>query len=359
MVDDPSLHRFVYQPIVDLQRGAVVGYEMLSRFEGPPASPDKWFAVADRLGLGPTLQVRTLRHAIDQLAELPANTFLTVNLDPKLIATDAVIEVIEATESLDRIVIELTEQTVAADPDVMMTLLTRAKQAGAVVAVDDVGAGYSGLQALLAVRPQIVKLDRSLVSGMDHDPARTALVEMLGEFVGRLDGWVLAEGLETLAELRACVDLGVPLGQGYLLGRPAAQFATEIPEAVATAIAHRVGAREFGDTLAPLLDVVPAATSPEQARDLLMTDASHDCVVVVDDDHFRPVGLLTRARAAAGDAPVADLLLARISESTSDVARRVATRAVGCRFDPIVCRDGKGRYQGIVTIDRLLRKLAE
>lgn len=360
VVDEPGLHHFVHQPIVDLARGVITGYEMLSRFSGAEGSPDRWFAAADRLGVGAVLQVRVLRHGVAQLGALPPDTFLTINLDPRLIARDEVVEVIEGIASLHRLVIELTERTVADDPRTMLALLDRARSAGAIVALDDVGAGYSGLQALLAIRPQIVKLDRSLISGIDRDPARRALTEMLGEFVGRLDGWVLAEGIETLNELRAVIDLGVPLGQGYALGRPAPAFVTSLADEPRQVIVNRAGARAFVETLAPLAEVAPVASSIDDAREVLRDDPALRHVVLVDhDEGVRPVGLLSRAQAFEPSPSPGRPLLARLSESAADVARRAMTREHDRRFDPVVCRDGRGDYQGIVIIDRPVHRLAD
>ena len=76
------------------------------------------------------------------------------------------------------------------------------------------------MQALLALRPDVVKVDRSLVAEVDTDPVKRELLRMLGDLAGRMDGWLLAEGIETVGELEAVSELGVPLGQGYLFGRP-------------------------------------------------------------------------------------------------------------------------------------------
>ena len=86
------------------------------------------------------------------------------------------------------------------------------------IAVDDTGAGYAGLHHLISVRPEIIKLDRTLVAGIDTDRPRRALVEMFGSFANRFDAWVLAEGVETAAELATLRRIGVPLAQGFLLG---------------------------------------------------------------------------------------------------------------------------------------------
>ncbi len=102
--------------------------------------------------------------------------------------------------------------------------------------------GYASLRHILAVRPQLVKLDRALVEGLDGDGAKNALVEMLGTFASRTDAWIVAEGVERREELDALVRIGVPLGQGYLLGRPSPPFA-ELEPALGVHIRGRVEAK--------------------------------------------------------------------------------------------------------------------
>jgi EAL domain-containing protein (putative c-di-GMP-specific phosphodiesterase class I) len=355
---DPAQPRLVFQPIVDLQRSTVVGFETLSRFCSPlSATPDLWFAAADRLGVGARLQADVVRRGIALLPSLPPDTFLTVNLDPRLVVAPEIVGLLTGSGRLDRLVIELTEQTVMTDVRAMLARLDQAREAGAIVAMDDTGSGYASLQNLLTIRPELVKLDRSLISGIDRDIVRRSLVAMLGEFVGQLDAWVLAEGLETPEELQTCVDLGVPLGQGWLLGRPADDWVVEIPGSVTEAIHGRVLLREFPDTLAMLLDIVPAVTSEEDARRALADEPQIEHVVMVDRLQ-RPLAIIDRAVAEGHKPSCGRPLLVRISESVQDVARRVVMRDADTRFEPVVCRDEQGRYQGMVTVDQLLHALA-
>jgi EAL domain-containing protein (putative c-di-GMP-specific phosphodiesterase class I) len=355
---DPAQPRLVFQPIVDLQRGTVVGFETLSRFTSPlSATPDRWFAAADRLGVGARLQADVVRRAIALLPTLPKDTFLTVNLDPRLVVAPEIVDLLTGSGRLDRLIIELTEQTVTSDLRAMLARLEQAREAGVIVAMDDTGSGYASLQNLLTIRPELVKLDRSLITGLDHDIVRRSLVAMLGEFVGRLDAWVLAEGLETMDELQACVDLGVPLGQGWLLGRPADDWVVNVPATVTDAIRGRVLLQDFPDTLATLIEVVPAVDSEEEARHTLIGRPDTEHVVIVD--HYRrPTAIVDRAVAFGQEPPCRRPLLVRISESVHDVARRVVARDRGTRFDPVICRDEQGCYQGIVTVDKLLNALA-
>lgn len=218
---DPGQPRLVFQPIVDLARGVVTGYECLARFDSEPyRTPDQWFAAAWRLDRGAELEALVVQRALAARDRLPPGTFLTVNITPSALQRDAVRRVV-AGRDLRRLVLELTEHDAFGDEDALRDALAGLRAQGALVALDDAGSGYAGLQQLLAVRPDIVKLDRSLVQDVDQDEAKLALVEMVGVLSGRLDAWLLAEGIETAAELEVFQRLGVPLGQGWHLGVPA------------------------------------------------------------------------------------------------------------------------------------------
>ena len=224
---DPCQPRLVFQPIVELNKGVVAGYEALARFDGPvQATPDKWFAAAATMGLGPTLESRVVRAALAARENLPVNCFLTVNVSPLALTTGPVMDEFLRGGELAGIFVELTEEQAITDPEAMHRDLARLRDHGALIALDDAGSGYSGLQRLLALRPDLMKLDRSLIDGIDHDEAKRACVEMLIVLAGRLDSWLLAEGIEQPGELRELIALGVPLAQGYLLGKPAAPWAT-------------------------------------------------------------------------------------------------------------------------------------
>ena len=145
-------------------------------------------------------------------------------------------------------VVELTEHRPVADHPTLVAAVAELRLRDAKLAVDDAGAGYAGLQHLMLLRPDLVKLDRALVAGCDRDPAKAALIEMLGRFTGQLDAWVLAEGVERMAELESLIRLPVPLAQGYLLGRPAEPWAA-LPDGLAGAIPDRQTAQTFEDSV--------------------------------------------------------------------------------------------------------------
>ena len=205
-----------FQPIVDLRTGTVVGYEALSRFSDR-TRPDTVFGMAVRAGLGIELEIATLRAALEAAAALPPAAYLSLNASPDLIISGALRALFA--ESSRRIAIEITEHVVVDDYDALRRAFT-ALGPKVRLAVDDAGAGYSSLRHILELAPAFVKLDIGLVRGIDGDPARQALIAGMTYFAVKRKIRLVAEGLETVAELEALRSLAIPYGQGYLLGRP-------------------------------------------------------------------------------------------------------------------------------------------
>ncbi len=209
--------RTVYQPIVDLRSDGVVGYEALTRFA--TGTPEDWFAMAARCGRSAALEMATLQAAVQVTRELAAGTYLAINLSPAALCS-ADFDTVATTLPLDRLVLELTEQTSADREPELLGRIRALRARGARIAVDDAGAGHSGLQRILAVAPDIVKLDRDLISGIDRDPARQSLARAMHWFTSSGRKLLVAEGIETPEERDTLVRLGIRYGQGYLLGRP-------------------------------------------------------------------------------------------------------------------------------------------
>ena len=212
--------RMVYQPVLDLATGALVGVEALSRFPADPSrGPDRWFADANRAGLGVELELCAVESALDALPQLPNDAFLAVNVSPATLVTERLIEVVPPAVA-PRIVIELTEHVPVEDYETINAAAGRLRRHGARVAVDDTGAGYAGFRHLISLKPDIVKLDICLTRGIDHDPGRRALTSALVRFTQDTDATLIAEGIETGEELSTLHQLHVDWAQGYHLGRP-------------------------------------------------------------------------------------------------------------------------------------------
>jgi EAL domain-containing protein (putative c-di-GMP-specific phosphodiesterase class I) len=214
--------RVVVQPIVDVTAGVAVGFEALSRFserDGRPQRPDLVFAQARQLGLGPRFELAAVDAAIALLDQLPTSAYLSVNLSASTLSDEHCVEVLSAAPP-ERLVIELTEHDAIEDYDVTVGVLRELRGGGVRLAVDDVGAGFSSLQHILRLNPDVIKLDLSLTRSIHADPARRALGSGFVSFARELGASLVAEGVETEQERDALLDLGVELMQGYLLGRP-------------------------------------------------------------------------------------------------------------------------------------------
>lgn len=340
------------QPVVDLARGSIAGYEALARFPGGPG-PFEVFATARACGRGVEVEAAALRAALAAREALPENTFLTVNVGPDVVDVPLVREVWQEHPSLAGVVIELTEQVRIESYADLEPVLDELRSRGAMIAVDDAGAGYAGLQHLLTLRPDFIKLDRELVAGLDLDEAKRALVEVLGGFADRIDAWVIAEGVETAAELDVLLDLRVPLAQGFYLARPAPVIQALDPD-LALRIASRSAREDRGGTLRPLLEQAPAVGR------VGTHDVHHQLregeIAVVVDEHGHPVAIVD----AAGTAHAVRRSALRVHLDTpmSEAAARAIVREPAVRFQPLVCTDSAGRYVGIVRMERLIEALA-
>jgi diguanylate cyclase (GGDEF)-like protein len=278
----------VFQPLVSLSTGQVAGYEALARFPHPPARrPDEWFAVAQRVGLGPDLEARAVR-AATQAAGRPAGTFLSFNLSASALMSDAALDSLPY--DLTHIVIEITENERVADDERLTERLRPLRARGARIAVDDAGAGYSGLQQVMRIQPDIIKLDRSLVANVDSDPAKAALIDSFVRFARRTGAAVCAEGIETPEELKVLADLDVTYGQGFGLARPAAPWAQ-----VGAWVAGTLRSREAR------AGAEPGANAAGENADLRLASLTSRLANVRTPEELRTLGALVAAELGADE----------------------------------------------------------
>lgn len=210
----------VHQPIIDLRDGATHGVEALTRFSGLPARPpDVWFSEAEQVGHLASLELVTARHALAALSRLSPDVCMTINVSPATATSGRLSEALDGVD-LGRVVLEITEHTQVTDYPALNAALNPWRAEGARLAVDDAGGGYASFAHILEMSPDYIKLDISLVREIDRDPRRQALARAICEFAEALEVAVIAEGVETAAELAAVRSLGTPLAQGYHLGRP-------------------------------------------------------------------------------------------------------------------------------------------
>lgn len=331
----PDLLGCAVQPLVDLERAVVAGYEVLAR----PAphlgvGPAPLFAVAAQEPcLLEALHVLALRTARPLLAGLPPNTFLTVNVDARALVAPGVLEELLAWGDLGGLVVEVLEERWPDDHGAVLAALDALRSAGALVALDDVGAAWAGLSRVLEVRPSFVKLDRHLVARLGVDPAVEATVRAVGDMADTLDAWVCLEGVETRDQLAAATRLGVPLAQGYLLGRPA----TAWPRPDLAVVRELRRSSEYGAGLAGLVRA-PGADDLEV------------------DDRGRPLSV---------GAPLPDGLASRhpvtalgLRTAPQKALTRAMARPARDRFAPLVVTAADGRALGLVPVDVLAAAVA-
>jgi diguanylate cyclase (GGDEF)-like protein len=209
------------QPIVATHDGRAHAYEALARFQTPgTSSPLHWFALADEFGLRDELELACLRAALQLFDGRPDGSLLSVNLSGPLLLDPRTREILDERPTLEGLILEVTENSLLEDTPGIHARISELIGRGVRFAVDDMGAGYSGLRQITTVRPSYLKLDRSLICEIDGDPDRGALVSALLGYARQTGGHLVAEGVETAAELDTLTQLGVELVQGFYLARP-------------------------------------------------------------------------------------------------------------------------------------------
>ena len=222
-----------FQPIVDLGDYTVLGYELLAR--GPVASelhrPDALFEVARGEGRVPELDRLCMMTAARGSATLPAPYLRFINTEPVNLflhtrSDQFVTELVNATppDLRDQTVIEITENSVIDDFAHMRDVVRRLRSEGFRVAIDDAGAGYAGLQMIVEVEPDFIKLDMSLIRKLDVSIVKQKLVRKLRDFCAESDITLIAEGIETRPQLDVLLDIGVSHGQGFLFAHPGSPY---------------------------------------------------------------------------------------------------------------------------------------
>lgn len=328
VVDEPGLLRVVAQPIVDLTDGRPAGFELLARVpEDWQVPPDRLFVAARRLGLSATVQATVNELALELLGQVPDGCFLTVNLDPSDLAdTDAVAPFLDM-DVLTPLVVEVTERVWPERSGPAEDALGALRDRGALLAVDDVGAGFAGLTQISRLRPEIVKLDQALVADLGSDPAAELVVDALGRLCGQLDAWVVAEGIERTDQLSVLVRLGVPLGQGYLLGRGEQPW----PEA-------------HGSEQVLAITCPPPGVHDDAVVGSLLLDADGSGWERDATGAYRlPVdGRVHRAMTMAPTTRVVDALLRAVARAPED------------RWQPVLVTDRSGAALGQVSVETLV-----
>ena len=315
VLEDPDALTMAFQPIVDLRTGRVAGYEALARFNRTPYQPpDQWFAKAHRCGLGYALEAKALAAAFAAPARTPG-TYLAVNISPSSLTIADIQAALP--ERLEHTVIEVTENELASGDPAITDAIANLRHRGARIAVDDAGSGYAGLTHVMRLAPDIIKLDRTLTTGIQDDPAKAALVSSFVRYARDIDATVLGEGIETLAELMRLAALDVAYGQGYLIARPASPWPSIDPAVTEACQASAHAALAGTDTsrtqdlrLERLTGLLARVTRPEHLDACLPTLAAElgaDHAQIVTGPHRPPTQILA-SDPAADTEQVAELI---------------------------------------------------
>lgn len=211
-----------FQPIHELATGAVIGVEALARFvDDDGGSPERWFSEAATVGLAADLEFAALESALSAATGLPSDLYVALNLSPETCLDPRLPGFLTRSGiGPNRLVLELTENLAVAAYAPLVGALAPLRRRGLRIAVDDAGAGFASMRHILHLHPDIIKLDRSLIAGIDEDPGQRALGAAMVEFAQQIRAQLVAEGIESEAELAAVTGLGMYSGQGYVLGRP-------------------------------------------------------------------------------------------------------------------------------------------
>lgn len=374
----------LFQPVVDLRRGTVYGYEALVRgpADSPLHSPVALFDCAGRHGLTLALDGACWSVTSTSFAARNGQGKLFVNVSPASLEDpefrDQIVELACRRPQLPgrRVVVEITEQYPLENYERVAGTIQMFRDLGVEVAIDDLGAGYSGLRAWSELRPHYVKIDRHFIAGLDADPVKREFVNFIRRMARELNCRVVAEGIETAAELAAVQALDIDFGQGYYLGRPKPE-----PEAPGDVSFRVVPTGRAGDagvsspcvgTMALMGRTVDGSTPLETAADLFQSDRKLSSLPVLDGDQV--IGAVRRqqilelmaarfSRELHGKKPVTQFMdpqpICVDHDAGLDVASRLLTNDADTDLtqDFIVLKNG--RYFGIGKTSTLLRRITE
>jgi len=303
----------VFQPIVSLKDGEIMGYEALARgpSDSPLHMPAQLFSVAVKHKMLLALEHICREVSIQQTKMLAPGQQLFLNVTPEVIndpefrngRTKQV--VLHHGLIPEQITFEITERTAISDFGNFTRALHHYRTQGYCIAVDDAGAGYSSLQAIAELYPDFIKLDMSIVRDIHNNPFKIAILEALVNLASAMNSKIIAEGVETLDELLTVMKLGVGYAQGFFFARPAnppAQIAEEALDAIRKFRKKEAGrrAKELGTSLGrvigDIIEHVPTVnpeTTTEQVEDRFAASSVRGVVVL---QGTKPVGLVMKNR---------------------------------------------------------------
>lgn len=297
---DGNIHT-LFQPILSLGEGGIVGYEALSRgpSDSPLHSPVALLRAAREHGLAGEVERLCCRVALETFSrcDLPGQLFLNISPDCLLAPGSDHLPTLDFIRALglhpDRVIIELTESQPTYDYDLLREAVTYYREQGLRVAIDDLGEGFSSLRLWSELRPDFVKIDMHFVQDIQHDPVKLQFVRSIQEIAAESGTAVIAEGIENESELLVLRDLGIRFGQGYHIARPSQNPPRTAPSTVTRAL-HGAAISVYPTRLRPRATVTAArllrtvqSVSPEHSN-------NHLCEMFQNDDSLQTIPVLNR-----------------------------------------------------------------
>lgn len=379
----------VFQPIVSLMDGEVFGYEALSR--GPQGSalekPDALFSTAEKCDKVWELEFLCRSKALDRAKSLPKDKMLFINVDPKIIKDSrfqkgVTLEMLAHYKiDANQIIFEITEKSSIEDYKSFRKVLDNYTSQGYKIAIDDTGSGYSGLKLLAETRPQFIKIDMDLVRNIDKDAVKQGLMKAFYEFSVLANMKIIAEGIETIDELKTLIQIGIPYGQGYFLQSPARQF-LEITHGVKAIIHNEMDRKKHEAFHTPLTMPIGEISRRDPGFSALVTGGqifeyfNHNPnimgVAILQGD--TPVGLLMKNKlltqlatkyglAVYMNRPTGllmdqNFLVVDYHTPLEKVSKLAVARDENSLYDYIVVTK-EDTYYGIITVKKLLEKTTD
>jgi diguanylate cyclase (GGDEF)-like protein len=373
----------VFQPIFSLNDGEVLGYEALSR--GPINSffhsPVELIKFARLENSCFELDLLFRKKALEKIGNTGYDKYLFLNVDPNIMKDPQFKQgftkefLMEFGISPRSIVIEITEETAIEDYDQFCNLLKNYTDQGYMMAIDDVGSGYSGLKTIIEIRPHFIKIDKELIRNIDHDNFKQSMVKALVDISENSSIRLIAEGIETAEELKTLIRLGVQSGQGFFLQRPDTEMSNNLEhiKKIILDFNHTVKhMKSFSRDYHYIFDLIKndKKFSPNEECSVIkeyFNNTSCSGVCIVEDDY--PAGLIMRNRLDSQMAQKfgyslyskrsASLIMDKgplIVDYYTPV-HHVASRAMARKeehiYDDIIVTKGS-KYAGIVTMQKLI-----
>ena len=381
----------LFQPVIDLKSGEFLGFEGLIRgpADSPLHSPVNLFGAAEQQGLQLELEMLSRQVVLETFAKLnlPGNLFLNVSpetlTNPSFKDGQTLAYLQQLGIDPDRVIIEITENQPTFDFEGMRNALLHYRGMGFKIAIDDLGEGFSSLRLWSELRPEFIKIDMHFVQGVDHDPIKLQFLKSIQHIADSCDTRVIAEGVETEAELRVVKDLGIALGQGYFIARPspippllASTETSRIINSSNIAVFPRTDFNPRSQTTAQKLLTYVEAVQPETINDHVFqrftVNPALRIIPVVKGG--KPLGLINRyqfidrfakpyQRELMGKKPCHELissepLLVEKNMPIEELSHFLAEADSRHFADGFIITDN-GRYIGVASGQDLLRELTQ